>query len=245
MKKEIIINNELEEIIKIAQFIEELGRSLLLSPNVVMNIDLAIEEAITNIMQYLCPKDKSKEITLNVDIESDLLTFQIIYDGIPFNLPDKETAMEAAMTLEQLLSKELGILLIRRTMDEVNYRSADTQNILILKKHINTSYKLEATMRTNLCKIEDVTILAIDGRLDTANAREFNSVILSLFEEPHPNIIINCEGMTYISSSGLRSFIMLQKSVSAHNGNLAIEAMKPEIKKIFDMTGCSPLFTIR
>lgn len=246
MKKEIIIENKLEEIAKIAQFIEDLGRSLLLPDNVIMNINLAIEETITNIMQHCCPTDKSKEITLDIDIEPGLLTFQIIYDGTPFKMPDKETTAEAPTTLDQLLSKELGILLIRRTMDEVNYESTDSKNILTLIKHIDTSsYKFEASMRTNLCKIEDVTILAIEGRLDTANAQEFNNVILSLLEDLHPNIIINCEGMTYISSSGLRCFITLQKGVSSHNGNLAIEAMKPEIKKIFDLTGCSPLFTIR
>ena len=100
-------------------------------------------------------------------------------------------------------------------------------------------------MKTNLCQIEEVTILTIEGRLDTANANTFNTVLQPLLDSKTPNIIVNCEGLSYISSSGLRSLITLQKSVMQHGGQLVLEAMKPEIRKIFDMTGCSGLFTVR
>ena len=174
MEREIIIRNSLSEIAKITQFIEELSLSLQLSSCVTMSINLAIEEAVINIINHAYPANESGEI-----IRIDVLSRQ------------------------------------------------------------------EATMKTNLCKIEDVTVLAIEGRLDTINANDFNAVIQPLLADTTPNIIINCEGMTYISSSGLRSFIILQKSVSQHNGCLAVEAVQPEIRKIFDMTGCSSLFTIR
>ena len=55
----------------------------------------------------------------------------------------------------------------------------------------------------------------------------------------------NCEQMSYISSSGLRCFLILQKSVQKNQGSLIIEAMRPEIKNIFEMTGCTSLFNIR
>ena len=78
-----------------------------------------------------------------------------------------------------------------------------------------------------------------------ANTNEFNALIQPLLNVQNPNIIINCEGLLYISSSGLRSLITLQKSVKQHNGQLVLEAMRAEIRKIFDMTGCSGLFIIR
>ena len=106
-------------------------------------------------------------------------------------------------------------------------------------------FKPEATLKTNLCQIEEVTILTIEGRLDTANANTFNTVLQPLLASKTPNIIVNCEGLSYISSSGLRSLITLQKSVMQHGGQLVLEAMKPEIRKIFDVTGCSGLFTVR
>lgn len=90
-----------------------------------------------------------------------------------------------------------------------------------------------------------MTILTVEGRLDTANTNEFNTLIQPLLNVHNLNIIINCEGLLYISSSGLRSLITLLKNIKQHNGQLALEAMRTEIRKIFDMTGCSNLFIIR
>ena len=244
MEKEIIIDNKLDEIAKIAQFIEELGMSLQLPSEITMSINLAIEEAISNIIRYAYPTGKSGEITLRTNAESNALVLKIIDDGISFDPTSKDTP-EILEPLETRLTKGLGLFLIRRTMDIVEYRTIGSENHLILTKKINLNFKPEASMKTNLCQIEGVTILAIEGRLDTFNASEFNTTIQPLLADQNPNIIINCEGMSYISSSGLRSFIMLQKSVQQHKGQLIIEAIRPEIKTIFDMTGCSSVFTIR
>ena len=244
MEKEIIIDNRLDEIARITQFIEELGITLQLPLGITMSVNLAIEEAITNIIRHAYPQGKESDITLRVNIAPGILTFLIIDEGLSFDPTDK-SSMDEATPLEQRLTEGLGLFLIRRTMDEVKYDVIDGFNHLTLKKKIDADFQQEATLKTNLCKIEGVTILAIEGRLDTANANEFNAIIQPLLSDSNPNIIINCEGMSYISSSGLRSLIVLQKSVMQHKGSLTMEAMKPEIRKIFDMTGCSSLFTIR
>ena len=244
MEKEIIIDNNLDEIVRITQFIEELGLTLQLPSGITMSVNLAIEEAITNIIRHAYPQGKESDIALRANIASGMLTFTIIDEGLSFN-PADQTITEGAVPLEQRLTEGLGLFLIRRTMDEIEYDVVDGRNYLTLRKKIDIDFKQEATLRTNLCKIEGVTILTIEGRLDTANANEFNIDIQPLLTDSTPNIIINCEGLTYISSSGLRSLIVLQKSVMLHQGSLTLEAMRPDIKKIFDMTGCSTLFAIR
>ena len=246
MEKEIIINNQPDEITRIAQFIDELGMSLQLPPSITMSVNLAIEEAISNIIHHGYPQNQKGEITLRTSVAPGLLIAQIIDDGISFDPTKSENeASENALSLEQQLTQGLGLFLIRRTMDKVEYHSTDNQNELILTKNIEMDFKPEATLKTNLCKIEEVIILTVEGRLDTANTNEFNTLIQPLLSVQNPNIIINCEGLLYISSSGLRSLITLQKIVKQHNGQLVLEAMRAEIRKIFDMTGCSGLFIIR
>ena len=246
MEKEIIINNQPDEITRIAQFIDELGMSLQLPPSITMSVNLAIEEAISNIIHHGYPTNKEGEITLLTSVAPGILTARIIDNGISFDPTKSENeASENALSLEQQLTQGLGLFLIRRTMDKVEYHSTDNQNELILTKNIEMDFKPEATLKTNLCKIEEVIILTVEGRLDTANTNEFNALIQPLLNVQNPNIIINCEGLLYISSSGLRSLITLQKSVKQHNGQLVLEAMRAEIRKIFDMTGCSGLFIIR
>ena len=246
MEKEITIENQVEEIAIIAQFIEELGMSLHLPSGITMSLNLAIEEAISNIIHHGYPQNQKGEITLRTSVAPGLLIAQIIDDGISFDPTKSENeASENALSLEQQLTQGLGLFLIRRTMDKVEYHSTDNQNELILTKNIEMDFKPEATLKTNLCKIEEVIILTVEGRLDTANTNEFNALIQPLLSVQNPNIIINCEGLLYISSSGLRSLITLQKIVKQHNGQLVLEAMRAEIRKIFDMTGCSGLFIIR
>lgn len=246
MEKEITIDNQLDEVARISQFIEELGISLHLPTSITMSINLAIEEAISNIIRHGYPDKRESEITLTTSVSPGMLTARIIDDGISFDPTyGNNPEADSSLTLEQRLIHGLGLFLIRRTMDEVQYHTSDNRNELILSKKIDMDFKPEATLKTNLCKIEEVTILTVEGRLDTANANEFNTVLQPLLELQSPNIIVNCEGLMYFSSSGLRSLITLQKSVKQHEGELILEALRPEIRKIFDMTGCSGLFTIR
>ena len=245
MEKEIIINNQPDEITRIAQFIDELGMSLQLPPSITMSVNLAIEEAISNIIHHGYPANKEGEITLLTSVAPGILTARIIDNGISFDPTERNTDADNIISLDQQLTQGLGLFLIRRTMDKVEYHSTESQNELTLIKKIDMDFKPEASLKTNICKIEEVTILTIEGRLDTANSNDFNVVISPLLSMPTPNIIINVEGLLYISSSGLRSLITLQKCVRQHQGVLVIEAMRPEILRIFDMTGCSSLFTIR
>lgn len=241
MEKEIIINNQPDEITRIAQFIDELGMSLQLPPSITMSVNLAIEEAISNIIHHGYPTNKEGEITLLTSVAPGILTARIIDNGISFDPTERNTDADNIISLDQQLTQGLGLFLIRRTMDKVEYHSTESQNELTLIKKIDMDFKPEASLKTNICKIEEVTILTIEGRLDTANSNDFNVVISPLLSMPTPNIIINVEGLLYISSSGLRSLITLQKCVRQHQGVLVIEAMRPEILKIFDMTGCSSL----
>lgn len=246
MEKEIIIDNKLDEIARIAQFIEELGMSLQLPPNITMGINLAVEEAISNIIQYGYPDKKDSVITLITSVAPGAITVRIMDKGISFDPTSrKEESSADAISIEQQLTQGLGLFIIRRTMDEVEYHSTGSHNELILVKNVDMDLETEETLNTNLCKIEGVMILTVEGRLDTANTNKFNTVIQPLLTAKSPHIIVNCEGLLYISSSGLRSLITLQKSILQNHGQLVLEAMRPEIRKIFDMTGCSKFFTIR
>ena len=69
-------------------------------------------------------------------------------------------------------------------MDKVEYHSTESQNELTLIKKIDMDFKPEASLKTNICKIEEVTILTIEGRLDTANSNDFNVVISPLLSMP-------------------------------------------------------------
>ena len=58
--------NEIAEINKLALFIEELGEELKLSPELVFNLNLVLEEAVSNVILYAYPKEEQQEIKKDV-----------------------------------------------------------------------------------------------------------------------------------------------------------------------------------
>ena len=88
------------------------------------------------------------------------------------------------------------------------------------------------------------TLAEVTGRLDTTNSDEFEKKMAPLLQGGNPDIELDCSGLVYISSSGLRLFLTLQKSVNARGGKLVIKNMSDQIKEIFNMTGFSRIMTI-
>jgi len=88
------------------------------------------------------------------------------------------------------------------------------------------------------------TIITVKGRLDTVNAPDFEKTVTPIMTGEMKDTVIDCTGLDYISSSGLRQFLTLQKTANAKQVKLTLKGMKNEIKEIFDMTGFSSIFRI-
>lgn len=88
------------------------------------------------------------------------------------------------------------------------------------------------------------TLVTLKGRIDTTNASQFQQDIAPLMEGEHLDIEMDCTDMEYTSSQGLRLFLMLQKSIIAHGGNLVLKNMKPQVREVFDITGFSNIIKI-
>ncbi len=88
------------------------------------------------------------------------------------------------------------------------------------------------------------SILTINGRVDTSNSAAFEEEIEKLFEGGEKDFIFDCSGLNYISSSGLRVFLIAQKKVILRHGRLNLCCMQPAIREIFVISGFSTIFRI-
>ena len=93
-------------------------------------------------------------------------------------------------------------------------------------------------------KIGNFSVLKIKGRIDTVHSGDLEKEVNQLFDSGEQHLILNCEGMNYISSSGLRVFLVAQKKAKAINGKLFLSNMQPAIQEIFRISGFSNLFKI-
>jgi anti-sigma B factor antagonist len=85
----------------------------------------------------------------------------------------------------------------------------------------------------------------VSGRLDTPAAVKAQQEITPLLENADKEIILDCQDLEYISSSGLRLFLTIRKETAAKGGKVIIEHINDDIKKVFMMTGFFNLFDIR
>ena len=99
-------------------------------------------------------------------------------------------------------------------------------------------------MNVTINKQNEKTLVLLEGRIDSTNANQFQQDLAPLMEGNGPDIDIDCKGMTYTSSQGLRVFLLLQKSVMARKGKMVMRNMDPRVKEVFDITGFSNIITI-
>ena len=99
-------------------------------------------------------------------------------------------------------------------------------------------------MEVIIDKQNEKTLVTLKGRIDTTNAEQFQQDITPLMADQAIDIDIDCTELSYTSSQGLRTFLLLQKSVNARGGKLVLRHMNPMVKEVFDITGFSNIITI-
>ena len=135
MDKILILNNEISEISKLQLFVDEIGEELNLAFDVTFNLNLVLEEAISNIIMYAYPKDETQTLTIVAKTQDNNLIFVITDSGKEFDptqIPDADITLSA----EDRQIGGLGIFLIRQIMNKVEYQRIDNQNILTLSKEL-------------------------------------------------------------------------------------------------------------
>ena len=135
MEKSIILANDIAEISKLNQFIEEVGDEFSLAPDLVFNLTLVMEEAVVNVINYAYPKEDHEKIYVSARLHEGSIIMVIAYNGKEF---DPTLAPEADITLsaEERPIGGLGIFLIRNIMNEVKYERIEGRNILTLEKKL-------------------------------------------------------------------------------------------------------------
>jgi anti-anti-sigma factor len=90
----------------------------------------------------------------------------------------------------------------------------------------------------------NITILSLCGRLDAATSDSVSLAILELIEGGCKALVVDFAKLDYISSSGLRVFLLAYKRLGGVKGRLVFAALKEHVREVFDMAGLSDYFPI-
>ena len=136
MKKHIILGNRISELPALTAFIEGCGEEWQLRPEVVFNLQLALEECVTNVIMYAYPPEEQHTLQVTAELQAPDLIFTIEDSGVPFD-PTQVAEADTSLSAEERPIGGLGIFLVRQLMDSVEYRRDGDRNLLTLRKQVN------------------------------------------------------------------------------------------------------------
>lgn len=117
--------------IKVEKWLADLSEKMQLTPRTGFALDLVLNEALINIINYAFEDSLQHQIIINLKQTSDELIVEIIDNGRPFNPLQNETP-ELAKSLEEASIGGRGILLLREYCSQMNYCYSEGKNRLFM-----------------------------------------------------------------------------------------------------------------
>ena len=126
------LKNNLSELESLNKVVAEFAERHHLSSKVLFNLNLALEEILTNVISYAYDDKDEHQITVRLFLEQGQLKVEVEDDGRPFN-PLEAPEPDLSKSLEERPVGGLGIHLVRKLMDELEYRREEGRNLFLIK----------------------------------------------------------------------------------------------------------------
>ena len=133
LQRSLSLPNDIEQIPRLSEFIDSACEEAHIDMSTTMSINLAIEEAVVNVMTYAYPEGTMGEVNIEVFANDRRVKFVISDTGTPFD-PTAQGEVDTTLSAEERPIGGLGIHLVRQIMDTVNYEYVDGKNTLTLRK---------------------------------------------------------------------------------------------------------------
>ena len=100
------------------------------------------------------------------------------------------------------------------------------------------------------CKTQDianVVLFQVDGRIDHATAKAFESALLPQLagcSGEEKKLLLDCGGLVYIGSVGLRVLMIAAKQCRKQNGRMVLAALQPMIQEVLRISRFDTVFEV-
>jgi serine/threonine-protein kinase RsbW len=221
----------LDSLALISDFIADATARAGLDDHSAWQVQLAVDEAATNVIQHGYSDAARGDIELAWRIDGDQLVVTLRDRGRRFN-PDDVPAPDITSPLEERQAGGLGLYIMSRLMDAVRFDFDDAAgNLLTMVKHIEA-------------EVGSVRIFELSGRLDAVRTDAAIEQVHEAIAAGARKVLLDLSEVTFLSSSGLRALLLMRKELLAHDGELRLCALRPEVQEVFALTGFTQVFTI-
>ena len=88
----------------------------------------------------------------------------------------------------------------------------------------------------------EISVLNVHGYLDAHTAPDFENALAKLLQENRFKIVVNLNGLQYISSAGLGVFMGFIEEVRENSGDIKLAEVSQKVFKVFDLLGFPSLY---
>ncbi len=134
-ERKLVLHNDIQQISRLAEFVENLAEERNLDKTLAMSLNLALEEAVTNVIMYAYPEGEGGDVEIDASIDDRTAEFVISDSGKPFD-PTAAPEADISLNVEDRPVGGLGIFLVRKIMDNVEYCREDGKNKLSMTKNL-------------------------------------------------------------------------------------------------------------
>lgn len=195
-------------------------------------VQLAVDEAATNIVQHAYEGTEPGTFTITWEVQDNRFIVTLRDHGRSFD-PQEVPTPDILSPLEERQVGGLGIYLMTRLMDEVRF-DFDPQdgNFLTMVKYIT------ATTR------DDVVVMPLVGRVDAVTSPRISSEVRDHIAAGARYLLLNMSQVNFLSSSGLRALLLIRKELMTEGGELRLCSLQEQVYDVFVLTGFTQVFAI-
>ena len=133
--EKLTIVNKVSEISKLNAFVKSATAALNMEKGLANQLKLAVEEAVTNVIDYAYPNGIEGNIDLTIEADESRIRFILSDSGVEFD-PTGVSKADTTLTVDERPIGGLGVFLVRNLMDSINYEHIDGRNILRMEKRL-------------------------------------------------------------------------------------------------------------
>ncbi len=93
-------------------------------------------------------------------------------------------------------------------------------------------------------ELREVRVLGLEGYLDAHTAPMFETAIQDEMKAGRNQIVVDCAGLSYISSAGLGVFMSFIEEIREAGGDIKLASISPKVYQVFEVLGFPALFDI-
>lgn len=132
---ETTIRNRRDDLPRVVRAVDRLAAEHHIAAQVVSDMQIALDELLTNIVKYGYTDDAEHEIRIRLRVLDDALEATVEDDGVPFN-PLESKAPDTSRPLRERRIGGVGLHFVKNLMSDVRYNRVGNRNRVVLRRNL-------------------------------------------------------------------------------------------------------------